>query len=105
MKKSNKYLELYKKWDLSGKIDHYDGWSPNGLCHSSVANSAFFKLFRPDNVEFETLAGNNGYWASDITGAEYAASHRSRKDVVGEVFSPTRQNIVLLVAFMEGETL
>jgi hypothetical protein len=101
-----KYLELYKKWALSGKIEHLtEGVTASGLCYTVVKDSPYFDLFKPTETEKEELAGGNAYWASEYTCDEYFDLGDDRLRLAGEPFTPNRQNIVLFIAFMEGETL
>jgi hypothetical protein len=100
-----KYLELYKKWSLIGKIENeLLDCMPNGLCSSEIRKSEYFELFEPNADELEDLAGGSAYWASEITSDEYLKSVGNTRRAA-EFFTPTRQNIVLFIAFMEGEIL
>lgn len=83
----NKYLPLYYRWMKTGKLPNQ-----NGLCGElgrtqsgnwSFEENPLFLLLMPDN------ANTWYYWAGGT----------------GVSFNPLRQNIVLLMAAMNGEKL
>lgn len=79
------YLDLYYKWMETGKLPEY------GLC-SIFLHDDIFNLIDPENGEGIT------YWGCDEfeLGVEYRCE-------TANVFGPLRQNIVLLMAAMNGE--
>jgi hypothetical protein len=90
-----KYLELYHRWMKTGRIEHYLGHKPNGLCNTEISSCDLFQLFVPE----ESTVDGNAYWASGISGDEYA---NNRERCTAE-FTPLRQNIVLFMAAMNNE--
>lgn len=79
--KRKKYLSLYKKWTATGRMN------ADGLCNSEIGKDELFQLFKP----FESDDWRNGsfYWGN--------------VDGWGFYFCSLRQNIVLLMAAMNGE--
>jgi hypothetical protein len=104
-----KYLPLYYRWAKLGHIENFvPGADPNGLCNTVVAfdgdpefqiDNPLFQLMQPDREERVRLTGDNAYWASDVfLKDEYKTSKH-----LNDLFSSTRQNIVLFMAAMNGE--
>lgn len=90
MKTKETFLQLHERITRSGiRNKHGEG---NGLCYQRFNNeplvcSKHFQLFIPNEQERES--DDSAYWAGD--GME-----------AGE-YSPTRQNIILLCAALNGE--
>lgn len=93
MKNTKKLLEMYEKWSVVGKID-----GGNGLC-GLLEGYPEFEYFIPTHEERGDLSA---YWASGITNKEWKNSPENRK-IAYEVFTSDRQNIVLLLAAINGE--
>lgn len=89
--KKKKYLPLYEKWMKSGKLPE------DGLCNLFV-NDPLFELIDP---------GWCGYWGYDgfdsYYGDPYYDDHCGSMNEVWYDFTPLRQNIVLLMAALNGE--
>lgn len=87
--KKKKYLPLYEKWVKAGKIPE------NGLC-DIFENDSLFSLIDPERGVPET------YWGYD----DIQEEHHQLKIPIMELwygFTPLRQNIVLLMAALNGE--
>lgn len=81
-----RYLKFYFEWVEDGVLPH-----GNGLCQLFNGDE-FFDLIDP---EFGDM---NSYWGCDDY--ERGSNYRSE---TANVFGPLRQNIVLLMAAMNGE--
>ena len=88
--KKKKYLPLYYKWIKTGAIDK------NGLCNVFGEWNAVQRKWEYHDKLFKLMiptfyTNSTDYWAAD--------------DDYGKIFGfgPTRQNILLLLAAMNGE--
>jgi hypothetical protein len=93
-----KYLKFYEECMTLGELPNHtiegDFCMSNGLCDSLSFHrpDPLFELFEPTEEDIKQLNANYlsaAYWASD-------EGH-------GSDFGPTRQNIVLFLAAMNGE--
>jgi len=101
--KKKKYLPLYYKWMEAGRMLAGHNRETSGLCdyfkdlHNGNECDELFELMKPTEEDFEELKreGKSCYtWASELPFG-----------IKGEfyTFTPLRQNIVLLMAAMNGE--
>lgn len=95
--KKKKYLAIYYKWINAGKMMgvecRYHPEKTSGLC-DAFRDDELFELINPtdqDVYELEKEGLNTFCWAS---GSSDCCFHE---------FTPLRQNIVLLMAAMNGE--
>lgn len=84
-----KYLEFYKKCLLDGYLPY------SGLCACFGGNDAYFQLVMPKYFD-----SKYEYWGNDYR-EKY--SYDITSFVWEREFNPLRQNIVLLMAAMNGE--
>lgn len=79
-----KYLKLYYEWMTRGRIPN------NGLCNCFKVDDELFNLIDPELGEHES------YWG-------YDGPDLPLIDDLWHSFTPLRQNVVLLMAAMNGE--
>lgn len=90
-----KYLKLYKEWAAKGEIPLVSGKGYNGGLCAIFGKDKQFKLLKPlteDELETRPIWG---YWGCD--GYSLGVFELSVE------FTPLRQNIVLLMAALNGE--
>ena len=94
--KNKKYLPLYYKWMNTGLTPEVDQ-QVSALCDlfdRHIKDYPEFELLKPTNEDFiqlESEKKNLFCWASGSVGCDFF------------IFTPLRQNIVLLMAAMNGE--
>ena len=86
MKKNKKYLPLYRKWLKSGL-------QTEGLC-GFFYGDPLFELINPEH-------GYDFFWGYDGMVDNHTHVHDEQDLFYG--FTPIRQNVVLLMAAMNGE--
>lgn len=92
-----KYLELYKKWAETGKIEdnpNREGWGEGGLCNTEARND-IKEWFEPEGE----ISTTNAYWGH--SGEDVKLSLRTH--TLAYEFTPLRQNMILLLAAKNNE--
>ena len=88
------YLELYKKWAETGRMENRpDANGDGGLCNTVIPRSAL-EIFVPDYSDAENIPICNVYWAALTDDFTWRTWYK---------FNEFRQNIVLLLAAMEDQ--
>lgn len=89
--KKKKYLPLYKKWIISGRIPEY------GLCESADDNNELCNTFYPGKKLIES------YWGSIDIWKNKKYSNLIDVDRIRFEFTPLRQTIILFMAAINDE--
>jgi hypothetical protein len=90
MKSKTPYLDLYMKWMREGEMPTW------GLCGSLGFTGLYgdLDIFEPTKEDYDRIGEEDKniiFWGSDSP------------DIEKHIFTPLRQNIVLLMAAMNGE--
>lgn len=93
-KNEKKYLKLYEEWIDSGLLP-----GGNGLCRLFRGDPMWELMEPPEEVRRKLVA----WWASGKTEDQWRKASDKGKRKIEEGFTGIRQNIVLLMAAMNGE--
>lgn len=90
-----KYLPLYKKWIINGKLPH------SGLCNCFEGLDNVLRLF--EKYDSHSCSGYAWYWGYDGVFYDFGDISKRKQMAIKREFTTLRQNIVLLMAAMAGE--
>lgn len=90
------YLNFYFQCKLTGYIPYQEAFGCSGGLCGLFGDDEFFNLLEPHSDELETTA-HWGYWGCDGMDIDDCKVNR---DII---FTPLRQNIVLLMAALNDE--